>query len=120
MRLPINSAISFASIVIFFVIVVCFASNAPAKAQRPPQPATSQPAAVVEPQPVIIPAPTPEIPITAPAPAPAPATTRKPSYNSCNVDSSTVAMTFDDGPHPKLTPRLLDMLKERNIKATFS
>jgi peptidoglycan/xylan/chitin deacetylase (PgdA/CDA1 family) len=35
------------------------------------------------------------------------------------VDSSTVAMTFDDGPHPKLTPRLLDMLKERNIKATF-
>jgi peptidoglycan/xylan/chitin deacetylase (PgdA/CDA1 family) len=28
-------------------------------------------------------------------------------------------MTFDDGPHPKLTPRLLDMLKERNIKATF-
>jgi len=28
-------------------------------------------------------------------------------------------MTFDDGPHPKLTPKLLDMLKERNIKATF-
>ncbi len=30
-----------------------------------------------------------------------------------------VAMTFDDGPHPKNTPRLLDMLKARNIKATF-
>jgi len=28
-------------------------------------------------------------------------------------------MTFDDGPHPKHTPRLLDMLKDRNIKATF-
>jgi peptidoglycan/xylan/chitin deacetylase (PgdA/CDA1 family) len=28
-------------------------------------------------------------------------------------------MTFDDGPHPKLTPKLLDLLKERNIKATF-
>lgn len=28
-------------------------------------------------------------------------------------------MTFDDGPHAKNTPRLLDMLKERNIKATF-
>ena len=28
-------------------------------------------------------------------------------------------MTFDDGPHPKLTPRLLDLLKERGIKATF-
>ncbi len=30
-----------------------------------------------------------------------------------------VAMTFDDGPHPQNTPRLLDMLRKRNIKATF-
>lgn len=30
-----------------------------------------------------------------------------------------IAMTFDDGPHPKNTPRLLDMLRQRNIKATF-
>lgn len=30
-----------------------------------------------------------------------------------------IAMTFDDGPHPQNTPRLLDMLKARNIKATF-
>ncbi|BDS05326.1 hypothetical protein NT6N_03660 [Oceaniferula spumae] len=30
-----------------------------------------------------------------------------------------VAMTYDDGPHPQNTPRLLDMLRERNIKATF-
>jgi peptidoglycan/xylan/chitin deacetylase (PgdA/CDA1 family) len=30
-----------------------------------------------------------------------------------------VAMTFDDGPHPKLTPRLLDMLKARGLRATF-
>ncbi|MGE9268944.1 MAG: polysaccharide deacetylase family protein, partial [Verrucomicrobiales bacterium] len=30
-----------------------------------------------------------------------------------------VAMTFDDGPHPQNTPRLLDMLRQRNIKATF-
>jgi len=28
-------------------------------------------------------------------------------------------MTFDDGPSPETTPRLLDMLKQRNIKATF-
>jgi len=28
-------------------------------------------------------------------------------------------MTFDDGPHPKNTPRLLDILRQRNIKATF-
>lgn len=30
-----------------------------------------------------------------------------------------VAMTFDDGPHPTLTPRLLDMLAARGIRATF-
>jgi len=30
-----------------------------------------------------------------------------------------IAMTYDDGPHPKNTPRLLDMLRDRNIKATF-
>jgi peptidoglycan/xylan/chitin deacetylase (PgdA/CDA1 family) len=30
-----------------------------------------------------------------------------------------VAITFDDGPHPDLTPRLLDILAERNIRATF-
>ena len=28
-------------------------------------------------------------------------------------------MTFDDGPHPVLTPRLLDMLKASGIRATF-
>ncbi len=28
-------------------------------------------------------------------------------------------MTYDDGPHAQFTPRLLDMLKERNIKVTF-
>ena len=30
-----------------------------------------------------------------------------------------VAMTFDDGPHPRLTPVLLDVLKARGIRATF-
>lgn len=30
-----------------------------------------------------------------------------------------VAITFDDGPHPKYTPMLLDGLKERDVRATF-
>lgn len=30
-----------------------------------------------------------------------------------------VAITFDDGPHPQNTPRLLDILRKRNVKATF-
>ena len=30
-----------------------------------------------------------------------------------------IALTFDDGPHPVFTPRLLDGLKERGVHATF-
>ena len=41
------------------------------------------------------------------------------SYNACNVEGPYIALTFDDGPHATLTPRLLDILKARGIKATF-
>jgi peptidoglycan/xylan/chitin deacetylase (PgdA/CDA1 family) len=41
------------------------------------------------------------------------------SYSSVKISQKTLAMTFDDGPHPSLTPKLLDILKERNIKCTF-
>jgi len=30
-----------------------------------------------------------------------------------------IALTFDDGPSPENTPRLLDLLNEKNIKVTF-
>lgn len=43
----------------------------------------------------------------------------KVSYSQCHVPGNVIAYTFDDGPSPDYTPRLLDMLKERNIKATF-
>lgn len=32
---------------------------------------------------------------------------------------SEIVLTFDDGPHPTLTPKLLDILKIENIKAIF-
>ncbi|MGJ1204382.1 polysaccharide deacetylase family protein [Sphingobacterium lactis] len=32
---------------------------------------------------------------------------------------NNIYLTFDDGPIPELTPWVLDILKERNIKATF-
>lgn len=35
------------------------------------------------------------------------------------VSGNYVAMTFDDGPHPQNTPRLLNLLRARNIRATF-
>lgn len=41
------------------------------------------------------------------------------SFSHVNVTGKYIAMTYDDGPHPRNTPRLLDMLRERNIKATF-
>lgn len=44
---------------------------------------------------------------------------RLPSYKVFNVDEPWVALTFDDGPSPNTTPQLLDMLKERGVRATF-
>ncbi|CAN5410052.1 hypothetical protein BH23VER1_BH23VER1_02060 [soil metagenome] len=41
------------------------------------------------------------------------------SISQASVPGKFVAMTFDDGPHPRNTPRLLDLLAQRNIKATF-
>jgi peptidoglycan/xylan/chitin deacetylase (PgdA/CDA1 family) len=40
-------------------------------------------------------------------------------YSSVTTDQPVLAMTFDDGPHPSLTPKLLDILAQRNIKCTF-
>ena len=34
-------------------------------------------------------------------------------------EAPKIAITFDDGPSPAWTPKLLDGLKERNVKATF-
>lgn len=35
------------------------------------------------------------------------------------VDEKVVALTFDDGPSPIYTPKILDVLKEHGVKATF-
>ncbi|WP_169334287.1 polysaccharide deacetylase family protein [Rubritalea marina] len=44
---------------------------------------------------------------------------RQVSFSYGNRNSKNIAITFDDGPHPTLTPKLLDILKARNVKATF-
>ena len=41
------------------------------------------------------------------------------TFSRVPVSGNYIAITFDDGPHPQNTPRLLDMLAQRNIKATF-
>ena len=35
------------------------------------------------------------------------------------MDSPSIFLTFDDGPHPVATPTVLNILKSYNIKATF-
>ncbi|HEY6082068.1 MAG TPA: polysaccharide deacetylase family protein, partial [Chitinophagaceae bacterium] len=44
-------------------------------------------------------------------------------YKSCTwrlrPATPTVYLTFDDGPHPKATPFILDQLKKYNAQATF-
>ncbi len=41
------------------------------------------------------------------------------TYTRVRISRPVVALTFDDGPHPEYTPKLLDILKARQIKATF-
>lgn len=38
---------------------------------------------------------------------------------SMHTNEKTIALTFDDGPHPRYTPQILDILAEYDIKATF-
>lgn len=62
--------------------------------------------------------PNPALPDTATLPRVLPAN-RKSVYSRCEVAVPLIAITFDDGPDPVLTPRLLDLLKQRGIHATF-
>ncbi|WP_202976472.1 polysaccharide deacetylase family protein [Anaerophilus nitritogenes] len=39
--------------------------------------------------------------------------------NKGSEDKKMIALTFDDGPHPRFTPKILDLLKEYDAKATF-
>lgn len=40
-------------------------------------------------------------------------------YNSNVNATKKIAITFDDGPHPRLTPKILEILDGYSIKATF-
>jgi len=102
------------------------APQEPAPAALPQAPAALPP--VAAPQPVAPPEGAPEVVASAPAAAqetaakdaaPKSVAPAKVTYSSCTVDGQYLAMTFDDGPHPQHTPRLLDLLKQRGIKATF-
>lgn len=57
-------------------------------------------------------------PAEKPTPVPAPPEP-KITVSSVPVDGPYIALTFDDGPSEKLTPRLLDLLAQHHIHATF-
>ena len=61
----------------------------------------------------------PSISISGAAPV-APRPPRVPaSYSKVNTSRPVVALTFDDGPHPEYTPKLLDILRHHGVRATF-
>ena len=57
-------------------------------------------------------------PTEKPTPVPAPPEP-KITVSSVPVDGPYIALTFDDGPSAKLTPKLLDLLAQHHIHATF-
>ncbi len=106
--------------------VTAIALAAPKSAKTTPEPAakpaTPAPATPAPATPAPAPATPPPVPATAlPADASAPPLPGAPkiTFSQCHVDGPYVAMTFDDGPHGANTPRLLEMLKQRKIHATF-
>jgi peptidoglycan/xylan/chitin deacetylase (PgdA/CDA1 family) len=100
----------------FFACLASVALAAPAPtptsahATPAPAPATPVPEATTSSAPGATPVPTATTPTTG---AP------KITYSQCHVDGPYIAMTFDDGPSAANTPRLLDLLKQRKIHATF-
>lgn len=41
------------------------------------------------------------------------------SISKGNTEGNKIALTFDDGPHPEFTPKVLELLEKFNAKATF-
>jgi peptidoglycan/xylan/chitin deacetylase (PgdA/CDA1 family) len=74
---------------------------------------SSEPAPATEPE-----SPSPAAPAP-PVAAPATNMYEGPLGTRNHTGDDTVALTFDDGPSPEWTPKVLDMLREQGVKATF-
>ena len=110
--------LSFTAVAVVATLAIAAPKPAPATpapklspATPAPTPATPAPAAAIPP--------TPPTALPAAVVAPPPAGTPKITFSQCHVEGPYIAMTFDDGPHGANTPRLLEMLKQRKIHATF-
>ena len=56
---------------------------------------------------------------SSPPPAPTPEKAQVPLLTRGPADSRAVALTFDDGPVPGVTERILDVLRVHEVRATF-
>jgi peptidoglycan/xylan/chitin deacetylase (PgdA/CDA1 family) len=56
---------------------------------------------------------------TPPPKAPKPPKSTVPIKTRELTGSQKIALTFDDGPHPTWTPKVLDLLRSKGVKATF-
>ena len=92
-----------------------------------PSPSVVVPAVVDPPTPTVSPAPTPLVTTPAGRSCAGPAATVNrprateagPHGSHRSTGSAAVALTFDDGPDPVNTPRILDVLRDCGVKATF-
>jgi peptidoglycan/xylan/chitin deacetylase (PgdA/CDA1 family) len=95
--------------------------SASRQTDTPPEPTSSPSAAGTSTAPSRSPSPKPPARSGSPSPPSGrrPVTASGPGGSVKNTGSTAVALTFDDGPDPVNTPRLLDLLKQRGVKATF-
>ncbi|WP_229398893.1 polysaccharide deacetylase family protein [Micromonospora okii] len=87
-------------------------------ADRKPEAAAPAPSVSTPPEPTPTPTPTPK-PTRAAPPRLRPAPTTLPAGLRRTTGTRAVALTFDDGPHPVWTPKLLAELRAAGAKATF-
>src|SRR5262245_20861612 len=116
-RIPVVAAVS--SFALFAQQDTAAPKSAPAPSPAAPASAASEsgaPPAPASPAPGDSPSST---PVSKSADGAAASAGPKITFSQCHVEGPYVAMTFDDGPHGANTPRLLEMLKQRGIKATF-
>jgi peptidoglycan/xylan/chitin deacetylase (PgdA/CDA1 family) len=81
-------------------------------------PATVVPTRPTVSPPAVTPSPTPSPSRAAPA-SPSSVPRTGPGGSERRTGTNSVALTFDDGPDPVNTPRMLDLLRRNRVKATF-
>jgi len=121
-------AAAISAVGVALVVLVTSACSVPAArngAATPPPGATaapSKPSKQPKPSPSAKPKPTPTVPKLTGSVVPVnlpPQAGIGPFGSIKSTGSASIALTFDDGPDPVYTPKMLDLLKKQGVKATF-